>query len=225
MDGSDSEWRREVREQAPLLGLILLILAVFGLQSVVGAQVFPRFAMVPAEIAASWENLLRGTADASDIGDFSTLLASAFLHADPAHLLYNLLFLWIFAGLTAKLLGPSWMFIIFLVTALGGAIGHTLFNAGDSTPMLGASGAVMGFEGAYLGMAARARLPDPRIWPIARPVPPGNLVILALMGIAMDVMGLMDHGRMDVAYGAHVGGFVSGVFLTSFLLPAPKGGG
>src|SRR5690606_22546705 len=111
-------------------------------------------------------------------------------HADGQHVLFNMLFLWIFAALAVELLGHRWMFVIFLFTAVAGSIGHAVSNAGDSIPMLGASGAVMGFEGAYLGLAIRWKLPDPHVWPMARPIPPAQLAAIAVIGVVMDVMGI-----------------------------------
>ncbi|NIP96894.1 MAG: rhomboid family intramembrane serine protease, partial [Akkermansiaceae bacterium] len=46
-----------------------------------------------------------GHANSGDFLAFGTLLSCAFLHADATHLLYNMLFLWLFAALTVQLLG------------------------------------------------------------------------------------------------------------------------
>lgn len=209
-------------EQAPLLGLVVLMLLVFGLQNLPNADWYESLMAVPAKIVQSWDNLLAGSAAAADLHPAATLLSYAFLHADAEHILYNMLFLWIFAGLTAGLLGQRWMITIFLLTAIAGGIAHTLLNPTDHTPMLGASGAVMGFEGAYLGLALRWRLPDPHIWPMARPIPPAHLAALAVIGIVMDFMGIMNHHASNIAYGAHIGGFLMGLLLTTLIVPKPR---
>ena len=80
----------------------------------------------------------------------------------------------------------------------------------------------MGFEGLYLGMAVRWRLPDPHVFPIARPIPPINLGILTAVGISFDFYRLMEHSEANIAYGAHLGGFMMGLFLACFIVPRPR---
>ncbi len=218
----DVHARTVIRRQKPLLILIGVISAIYLLQLLLGGEAFRHFPLVPSELEASWQSLRRGEIGAAELMPFATLLTSAFLHGSPNHLLVNMLFLWIFAALVAELLGDRWMFGIFALSAIGGSLCHALLNAGDPVPMLGASGAVMGFEGAYLGLAVRWRLPNPHIWPMARPVPPSNLVLLAVFGIAFDVSGLMSQTDAGIAYGAHIGGFLVGLFLTSFVTPEPR---
>ncbi len=194
---------------------------IFLLQEFVDSGWDVRFMAVPGAIASSWHDLLDGTADAADLREFGTLLSCAFLHGGIEHLLYNMLALWIFAALTVDLLGSRWMALIFGIAAISGSICHTLLNASEFVPMLGASGAVMGFEGAYLGLATRWQLPDPQVWPMTRPVPPEQLALLAVVGVAMDYFALMSHGG-GIAYGAHLGGFTAGLFLTALAAPMPK---
>lgn len=213
-----------IHAQGPLLGLILLMFVIYGFQAVIGPEWYQNLMMVPAEVTRSWKELLQGNISGTSFENFATLLTSAFLHADPEHVLFNMLFLWVFAALAAELLGQRWMLLIFIITAIAGSVGHTLLNAEDVTPMLGASGAVMGFEGAYLGLALRWKLPDPHVWPMARPIPPAQLAALAVIGVVMDVMGVMNDGQSNIAFGAHIGGFLAGLFLTSFITPAPKEG-
>ncbi len=113
------------------------------------------------------------------------------------------------------------MFITFVFTAICGGICHVALNPTEQIPMLGASGAVMGFEGLYLGMAVRWRLPDPHVWPIARPVPPSRLVLLAVLGLVMDFAEYLGGGS-GVAYGAHLGGFIAGMVLGASIVPMPR---
>jgi membrane associated rhomboid family serine protease len=214
--------RQVIREQWPLLTLILLILVIFAFQAALGQGWYRSFMTVPGEVAGSWREVLGGNLAPGNLRAFGTLLSSAFLHASVEHVFFNMIFLWIFAALTVELLGQRWMLLIFAASAVSGSIFHTVLNANDFIPMLGASGAVMGFKGAYLGMAVRWQLPDPHIWPMARPIPPANLAALAVLGIALDFMGLMDHAQSSVAYGAHIGGFLAGLFLTSVVASRPK---
>jgi membrane associated rhomboid family serine protease len=117
------------------------------------------------------------------------------------------------------------MLLIFTFTAIGGGVAHVLMNGGDSTPMLGASGAVMGFQGAYLALATRWTLPDPHVWPIARPVPPSKLALIAVVGVGIDYFAIMRGMDSNIAYGAHIGGFTSGLFLAGIAAPRPRGHG
>ena len=214
-----------IRKQGPLLGLIVLMFVIFLLQEASSSGWYYRFMAVPGVLANSWRNLLAGTAGGADYRNFGSLLSCAFLHGSMEHVLYNMLYLWIFAALVVDLLGQRWMLLIFVLTAMGGSICHVILNAGEFVPMLGASGAVMGFEGAYLGLVTRWQLPEPQVWPMTRAVPPGHLAILAIFGIAMDYLSLMGHSGGNVAYGAHLGGFTSGLFLTGMFAPRPQAAG
>jgi membrane associated rhomboid family serine protease len=219
---NDSMVKQVLQEQAPLVALIVVIALIFFLQLVLGHSAFGRFMVVPRDVVAAWESLRQGDLTGEMFRAFSTTLSSAFLHGNIEHLLYNMFFLWIFAALTAELLGHRWMLTLFVVTAIAGSVVHTILNSSDWIPMLGASGAVMGFEGAYLGLALRWRLPDPHIWPMARPIPPAHLCALAVVGIALDFSGIMNHEATNIAYGAHIGGFLAGLILASTVIGPPR---
>lgn len=219
----DDAFSHLLRDQGPLLGLIAAMFGIFVLQETRGIEWYFSFMARPALITESWQNLRAGVAGMDDLKTFSTLLTCAFLHATPEHIVYNMLYLWVFAALAAELLGTRWMFGIFLVTALTGSIFHVVLNAGKAVPMLGASGAVMGFEGAYLGLATRWHLPDPHIWPMSRPVPAAQLAVIGVVGMIFDYVSLMSHAPGNIAYGAHLGGFVGGLVLTALAAPKPRG--
>lgn len=179
------------------------------------------FTVIPFEIAGAWEALRSGGADGIPWSEFGTLLSYALLHGDAGHLIGNMIFLWIFAALAAELLGHRWMLFTFVFTAVTGGICHVALNPEGFFPMLGASGAVTGFEGLYLAMAVRWSLPDPHVWPIARPIAPMRLAALGILGLALDFMGYTS-GVTGVAYGAHLGGFIGGILLGGAVVPMPK---
>jgi membrane associated rhomboid family serine protease len=208
-----------LRQQWPLLALIACIAAIYSLQALLGEGFEARFMAVPAKVMEAFRSLRSG--DFSGVGSLFTLLSAALLHGDMGHLLGNMLYLWIFAAIAAELLGHRWMILVFVFTALCGSACHVALNPTETIPMLGASGAVMGFEGLYLGMVVRWRLPDPHVWPIARPVPPAHLAALGVLGLLMDFGGYLG-GNMGVAYGAHLGGFIGGLVLGGAVVPMPR---
>ncbi|CAN5206542.1 hypothetical protein BH23VER1_BH23VER1_30300 [soil metagenome] len=212
-----------VRQHAALFALIALNFLVFLGQVIFPEHVFARFEVVPAEITATWRALLEGEASPGGIAGFAPLLTYAFLHADIQHVAFNMLYLWIFAYLVGELLGQRWTLAIYPLTAVGGALCYIVFNADSTIPMLGASGAVTGFEGAYLGLAVRYSLPDPFVWPLSRPVPPMTLCVLALVGVFLDISGAFNPAGSNTAFTAHLGGFITGLAITSFFTPFPKG--
>jgi membrane associated rhomboid family serine protease len=218
----DDAFSHLLRDQGPLLGLIATMFGIFLFQEIHGREWYFSFMAKPAMIADSWQQLRAGVAGMTDLKTFSTLLTCAFLHASAEHIVYNMLILWIFAALVVELIGARWMFAIFLFTALTGSIFHVVLNAGKAVPMLGASGAVMGFEGAYLGLATRWRLPEPHIWPMSRPVPAAQLALIGVAGVVIDYYSLMTHVAGNIAYGAHLGGFVGGLVLTALAAPMPR---
>ena len=208
-----------IRRQWPLLALIAFIAAIYVLQVLLGEDFDNRFMVVPYDVAEAFRSLRSG--DFSGAGSLLTLFTAALLHADMAHLLGNMLYLWIFAAIAAELLGQRWMILIFVFTAICGSACHVALNPTETIPMLGASGAVMGFEGLYLGMVVRWRLPDPHVWPIARPVPPAHLAALGVLGLLVDFSGYL-YGNFGVAYGAHLGGFIGGMMLGGAVAPMPR---
>lgn len=177
--------------------------------------------VVPAEISSQWEALCGGNTAQADLWVFSTLLTYAFLHGDLSHLAGNMFYLWVFGALASELLGAKWLFATFVFTAISGGICHVALDPTSPITMLGASGAVTGLQGLYLAMAVRWQLPDPHIWPIARPIQPSRLALLAVIGFGMDFAGVIG-GSGGIAYGAHLGGFVGGMLLGGAVVPMPR---
>lgn len=177
--------------------------------------------MIPLEVKGAWLALRDGEASRNDFTELYTLLTAALLHGGWSHLTLNALSLWIFGGLVGGLLGTRWMVCILFTAAICGSLGDLILRWDSPIPSLGASGIVMGFQGAYLGLAVRWSLSAPYIWPFSHPIEPIRLVILAVFGFGFDISGAVS-GAGGIAYGAHLGGFISGLFLTSFVAGRPE---
>lgn len=212
---------RLMREQGVLLGLIAFITLVFVWQLTLGKIAFYQFMVVPTNVLDAWHELNAGQFSWNSAFEFFTLLTAVFLHGDFGHLVGNMFYLWVFGAIASELLGWRWMLFVFVFTGITGWICHVTMNLEESIPGLGASGSVSGFAGLYLAMAVRWRLPNPHVWPIARPVSPMNLAALAALGLMMDFGGHLS-GDLGIAYGAHFGGFLGGLLLGGLIVPMPR---
>lgn len=200
------------REYPTIVAIIAVAVAVFVIEQAKDINLAPDYGTVPAKIVAAWDDLAAGNADIDTAAALARLFTSLFVHAGPEHILYNMVFLWAFGCLTSEHLGKWWALVIFLVTGAGGDVLQIALNPDSQIPIVGASGAICGFEGVYLGLALRWTLRWPDVWPLAHPIPPLQLCAFAVIGIGFDFYALMNHGQR-IAYGAHVGGFITGLIL------------
>jgi membrane associated rhomboid family serine protease len=81
---------------------------------------------------------------------YLTLLTSMFMHGGIAHLLGNMLFLWIFGDNVEDDLGHARYAAFYLVCGVVASLAHVLMNTNSYIPSLGASGAISGVLGAYI---------------------------------------------------------------------------
>jgi membrane associated rhomboid family serine protease len=197
-----------------ILAIIAAAALVFVVEQAGDADFAPDYGAVPSLVCDAWRDALAGNMNASVPRHLSRLATAIFVHGDFEHILYNMLYLWAFGYLVAQHLGQWWALAAFLATGICGNVLQVLLNAQSMVPIIGASGAVCGFEGIYLGLALRWQLPDPDVWPLAHPVPPLQLGAFAVVGFIGDMYFLTDHTQ-HIAFGAHVGGFLSGLAIAA----------
>jgi len=140
-----------------------------------------------------------------------TLVTSMFLHGSIWHLLFNMLYLWIFGNNVEDFLGPVRFILFYLLSGLGASLTHIIFNFNSQYPMIGASGAIAGVLGAYLILYPRARvLTLIFLFFFIRIIPIPAAVILGLWFL-LQVLNIGGSG--GVAWFAHIGGFLVGILL------------
>jgi membrane associated rhomboid family serine protease len=195
--------------------LILANVAVFVYQLTLSPHAFKLFFLANATVPARFPAALAGHAPLQ--AAFLPLLTSMFLHAGVAHILGNMLFLWIFGDNVEDFYGHFTYLLFYLVCGIGAGTLHVLFNWNSMLPSLGASGAISGVMGAYLILYPRSRILT-LVFIFLVPIP--AVVILVLWFVMQFVSGVSSLGigaaSGGVAWWAHVGGFLLGMGITAF---------
>jgi membrane associated rhomboid family serine protease len=140
-----------------------------------------------------------------------TLLVSMFMHGSIFHLVFNMLYLWIFGNNVEDFLGHAWFFIFYFIVGLGASLTHIVFNPNSQVPMIGASGAIAGVLGAYLILFPQARvLTFVFLFFFIRIIAIPAAIVLGIW-IFIQVLNVGTGG--GVAWFAHIGGFLMGIVL------------
>ncbi|HEY7081937.1 MAG TPA: rhomboid family intramembrane serine protease [Nitrososphaeraceae archaeon] len=129
------------------------------------------------------------------------LFSSMFIHANIGHLVFNILALAYLGGYAERSVGSFRYFFIYLAAGVVGALFYgaiSTFILGNShTLLIGASGAISGI----LGIAAAAGNNRAYYWLLIQ-------IVFAIVG---------SFTALQIAFTAHIGGFIAGMLLTKVL--------
>lgn len=141
-------------------------------------------------------------------------LTHAFLHANFGHLAGNMLFLYIFGNNINDRLGNVGYLAFYLAGAFFAGLGHVYM---EQSPAVGASGAIAAVTGIYLILLARTEVTI-FYWLFFV----GTFEVTALLWILLsffkDLYYSLSGGAFQIAYSAHVAGYVFGFGLGLVLL-------
>jgi len=141
-----------------------------------------------------------------------SLLTAGFLHANLAHLLGNMLALFIFGRVVERKLGILKTAFIYVGALLLSTTFTSIIHAfilKDNIPGLGASGAIM-------GLIAAAILLDP-FYLTYEAIIPLPIMLIGWLTIYADITGILNPVEDGIGHFAHLGGFLS-VALLLYLL-------
>jgi membrane associated rhomboid family serine protease len=238
--------RREPILNVP--AVVVVVLAVLGLihaaREWLLADEFDRvlvwtFAFVPARYDAS--ALTDGILPGGWGAEVWTFFTYALLHADWMHLGFNAVWLLAFASPVARRFGTRRFLLFFAVTIAGGALAYLVAHAGALAPMIGASAGISGMMGAAarfafepggsLDMWRADRANADRVPAAPLSVALRNPRVLTFVGVWFGLNLLFGLGSVsfvtgdsqNVAWEAHVGGFLAGLLLFSLFDPVQAG--
>ncbi|MEM4310786.1 MAG: rhomboid family intramembrane serine protease [Nitrososphaerales archaeon] len=142
-----------------------------------------------------------------------TIFTSLFLHGGLDHLIGNMWYLWIFGDNVEDRIGHGKYLIFYLLSGIAASFIHYLTDPFSVIPAIGASGAISGVMGAYAIFFPRARVlvlirfyltTIPAFFLI------GFWFLLQLIFGTVSLVGGIGSG---IAYWAHIGGFIFGLFV------------
>ena len=140
--------------------------------------------------------------------DLAGPVTHQFLHGGFTHILMNMIMLAAFGAGVERVIGGTKLFFLFLICGVAGAFAHFVIFPESLSPVIGASGSISGLFGAALRLLARQsrqRGQNMRLLPIA--------AIWIGMSLIIGFTGLPGTGEAQIAWAAHIGGFVAGLAL------------
>jgi membrane associated rhomboid family serine protease len=158
--------------------------------------------------------------------DILPLFTHMFIHGGWAHLIGNMIFLWVFGNNVEDALGRIRFIIFYIVSGLGAAFLQSFVSlaAGNMfTPMVGASGAISGILAAYMKL-----YPEAKVLTI---IPPFFFVAFVLPAwffigywfFIQVLFALITPPNIGgVAWYAHVGGFIAGWYFLNVIYKPEK---
>jgi membrane associated rhomboid family serine protease len=148
-----------------------------------------------------------GALDVSSVisrGEFWRLFTALFLHYNPAHLIFNLIALYVIGPPLEKIIGLIRFTGCYIIAGLGSTAGVlllTLAKIVQPADLVGASGCIMGIVGASAGFLLRQR----HIWHARQRLL--NILMIIAIQIAFDI------STPQVSTSAHLCGLITGFVL------------
>lgn len=160
-------------------------------------------------LGAFWNGLLHGWDPIYPFQREVMFLSYALLHGGLLHLIGNMIAVLALGGIVVARIGERGFLMLYALSAIGGGAGFALLSSSEA-PMVGASGAVFGLIGAWKFWEWQLRQHHgASMRPLWR-----SLLGLALLNL---VLWLALSGLL--AWEAHLGGFLTGVFFAAIVTP------
>jgi membrane associated rhomboid family serine protease len=178
-------------------------------------------------------------------GDLWTLISYTFMHGSWTHVTVNCVWLLAFGSPVARRVGAVRFALFYFMCGIVGGLAHVLLNGGSLVPVVGASAAISGLMGGAARFVFLADGPlgglggnaGPSSAPraqasIVRALTDRRVLIFAGVWIGLNFLfgptGITMTGETaNVAWEAHLGGFLAGLFFFGFFDPyrtSPSGG-
>ena len=230
---SDTDVQRHSR---PIVNIVLIsinaLVFLYALQLAGGGYLwggnspdafvfFLKWGFIPEELSSgrSFTTLGLGFTSVdieSVVPTWATIFTSMFIHGGLFHFAGNMAFLWVFGDNIEDRLGHFKYLIFYLVSGVAATLTHFAIDPDSQSPLVGASGAIAGVMGAYLLLYPFNRIKALVIFYFITVVELQALVFLGIWFFLQIINSLGFLGLSagaNVAFMAHVGGFIAGLVL------------
>lgn len=154
------------------------------------------------------------------------IFSATFLHGGWFHIINNMWVLLIFGDNVEARMGSIRYLIFYLLSGAAAGLLQAYVLPTSDVPMIGASGAVAGVLGAYLILFPRSKVaslvPIFFIFTIIEIPAVLYLLFWFVSQIYSGLFAIRGGGESGIAWWAHVGGFLFGVFMVSFFARRKK---
>lgn len=176
------------------LVVINALIFAYGMISRTQEQIITKYGFIPNELFHSNGQFMQDS--------LMRMFTSMFIHANIAHISFNLFALIYMGGFAERSIGIPRFIMVYLLAGIGGALLHGvvasyLLTDGD-TILIGASGAISGI----LGVSAAL----------------GDIRGYYWLAIQILYVFIGSFASLSIAFMAHVGGFLTGLALTKALV-------
>ena len=186
-----------------LLVVIEILLQILGLEW--RSAAFLLFAFFPIEFNTPYKELFFGQ-------NFTMFFSYSLLHGNFFHMIVNVAILFALGKQIEEQVGMINFLLIFVSTAVIGAVVYQILASENPAPMVGASGGVFGFFGFLKGRELFFRLKN-------------NLTILPFLNLVfglvlLHIVLILLHPSIipfEIGWHGHLGGFVFGVLLAGVI--------
>ncbi|OHV63687.1 rhomboid family intramembrane serine protease [Mesorhizobium sp. LCM 4577] len=161
-----------------------------------------------------------------DFYAFSSPFTYAFLHGGVAHLLINMIWLAAFGSPLANRFGTLRFALFFAATSLASVVLFWALHPLGEMPLVGASGAISGMMGAAARYGFRVDRSSGKAAFAGEPLPIAAVLrsrgVMTFLGVwmvinlATGLLGFAPGIDGQIAWEAHIGGFVAGFFGLRF---------
>lgn len=148
----------------------------------------------------------------------TSLITHQFLHGGTMHLLGNMFFLIICGFAVEASLGHKRFLLFYLLTGIGAGLAQALMDLDSDVPLIGASGAVSGVMAMYLGIFRLKKIEFFYWFFVFVGYFRAPALFILPFYIGNELYSMWSMPETNVAFMAHVGGFVTGAILIGLLV-------
>ena len=209
------------------IGLIVVNFLVFFYELALGSGALNKFFLGDSLVPCEYTNHCAAYAGTPH-PFWLTLFSSMFMHAGWAHILGNMLFLFVFGNHVERSMGHLRYLAFYFLCGLGASALEIATAVNSNVPGLGASGAIAGVLAGFLVLYPAAKIGS--LIPIGFIYLPARIPAWVFIGLwflyqlvnGVATISSTSTSAGGVAYWAHVGGFITGALLVRLFSQADR---